>query len=42
MFGRLGLPGKVWELRFLPSFPRENRTLEVPDILLPDARGLLK
>ena len=27
--GRLGLPGQVWELRFLqsfPSFPRENRS----------------
>ena len=50
--GRLGLPGQVWELRFLlsfPSFPRENRSsrnvwgkrLEVPDILLPDIRGFL-
>ena len=47
--GRLGLPGQVWELRFLPSFPsfpREkfaHQTMaEVPDILLPDIRGLLK
>ena len=48
----LALPGHVWELRFLPSFPafhREIRTsknvwgkrLEVADILLPDIRGLL-
>ena len=49
---RLGLPGQVWEFRFLPSFPSfpsENRSfknvwekrLEFPDILLPDIRGLL-
>ena len=42
-----GLPGQVWDLRFLPSFPsfpRENHSsrmlgkkrLEVPDTLLPD------
>ena len=50
--GRLGVPGQVWEVRFLPSFPsfpRENshfkkclgERLEVSDILLPDIRGLL-
>ena len=50
--GRLGLPGQVWELRFLPSspsFPGEialqnlsgQNAWEVPDILLPDIRGLL-
>ena len=48
----LGVPGQVWEFRFLwsfPSFPRENRSsrnvlgkrLEVPDILLPDICSLL-
>ena len=51
--GRLGVPGQVWEFRFLPSFPSfpgENRSSinvgetppEVPDILLPDIRGLLR
>ena len=49
--GRLGVPGQVWKFRFLPaspSFPREKsqfkkclgERLEVPDILLPDIRGL--
>ena len=29
--GRLGVPGQVWEFRFLlsfPSFPRENRSIQ--------------
>ena len=50
--GRLGVPGQVWEFSFLPSFPsfpREKsqfkkclgKRQEVPDILLPDIRGLL-
>ena len=49
--GRLGVPGQVWEFRFLPLLPsiiREiavqemsGKRLEVPDILLPDIRGLL-
>ena len=51
--GRLGLPGQVWELTFLPSFPSFPRKkslfkkclgkhLDVPNILLPDIRGLRK
>ena len=38
--GRLGVPGQVWEFRFLPKKCLGKR-LEVPDILLPDIRGLL-
>ena len=29
--GRLGLPGQVWELRFLPSFPSFPRELSAPN-----------
>ena len=43
--GRLGVPGQVWEFRFLPSFPsfpRENRSSKnVWELLPPDIRGLL-
>ena len=49
----LKVPGQVWESRFLPSFPLFPKgkpqfekclgeRLEVPDILLPDIRVLLK
>ena len=28
--GRLGVPGQVWELRFLPSFPSFPREIRIP------------